>query len=182
MTELFRAENISGSKINRIYVAEADGREYITGSHRKLNFIFDTGAFISTLSVSNFIEDTSSHEYNNLVRTIDDETNYIEYNSVSGNGKGVLRKIRNVKIDDLIIDPFYFMLVKDDKRLRNGKEYNIKIALLGTDFTDFCRYSHDINTDIVVDEFDVSGYESYHDQYSYNGNIIVFNDLFSVNP
>ena len=90
MTELFRAENISGSKINRIYVAEADSREYVTGSNRKLNFIFDTGAFISTLSVSNFIEDTNSQEYNNLVRTIDDEKNYIEYHSVSGNGKGVL--------------------------------------------------------------------------------------------
>lgn len=180
MTELFRAENISGSKINRIYVAEADGREYVTGSNRKLNFIFDTGAFISTLSVSNFIEDTNSQEYNNLVRTIDDEKNYIEYHSVSGNGKGVLRKIRNVKIDDLIIDTFYFMLVKDDKRIRNGNEYNVKIALLGTDFTDFCRYNHDTNADIVVDEFDVSEYESYHDEYSYNGNIIEFNDLFSV--
>ena len=117
----------------------------------------------------------------NIRYGVDSEpTEYIDYNSVSGSGKGVLRKIKNLRINNLLIESFYFLLVKDVKRIVNGEEYYAGVSLLGADFIDFCKYEHDVENDIIVRSFDNGKYSEYHDSYSYKGKDMIYTDLFTI--
>ena len=142
--------------------------------------MWDTGAFVSVLSVANFVKNRDSEDYRRLEKSIDGDTEFIDYNSVSGSGKGVLRKIKNLRINGLLIDSFYFLLVKDVKRVVNGKEYYASVSLLGADFIDYCRYEHDIENDIIVNSFDNRKYSECHNFYTYKGKDMVYTDLFAI--
>lgn len=180
MSGIFTAFRRVGKDGNIRYGIESAPTEYIVGNKRRLNFMWDTGAFISVLSVSNFVKDTESEDYKRLVKTIDDDAEYIDYNSVAGSGKGVLRKIKNLRINDLNIDSFYFLLVKDVTRVINGTEYVASVSLLGADFIDFCHYEHDIQNDIIIDEFDINKYSENHDSFRYKDRDVIYRDLFGV--
>lgn len=180
MSEILRAYRFISKDGNIRYGVESEPTEYISGNRRKLSFIWDSGAFISVLSVSNFIKDTESESYQMLVESIDGEKNYIEYNSVSGGGKGVLRKIKDLTIGNLHIDEFYFLLVKDVKRMIGAKECVANVALLGSDFMDFCKFEHDIEGDFIVTGFSGDQYATYHQSYKYHGTDMVYSDMFHI--
>ena len=180
MSEILTASRVIGSDGNIRYDVRSEPTEYISGNKRRLNFMWDTGAFISVLSVANFVKNRDSEDYKRLERSIDEDTDFIDYNSVSGSGKGVLRKIRHLGINDLLVDSFYFLLVKDVKRVINGNDYYASVALLGADFIDFCRYEHGIESDIIVNSFDNSKYSEYHSSYKYRNKEMIYIDLFAI--
>ena len=119
MSEVLTASRVIGNDGNIRYDVQSEPTEYILGNKRRLNFMWDTGAFISVLSVANFVKNRDSEDYKRLEKSIDDDVEFIDYNSVSGSGKGVLRKIKNLRINGLLIESFYFLLVKDVKRVVN---------------------------------------------------------------
>ncbi len=180
MNEILTASRVIGNDGNIRYDVLSEPTEYILGNKRRLNFMWDTGAFISVLSVANFVKNRDSEDYKRLEKSIDEDAEFIDYNSVSGSGKGVLRKIKNLRINGLLIDSFYFLLVKDVKRVINGKEYYASVSLLGADFIDFCKYEHDVENDIIVNCFDNCKYSEYHNSYRYKGKDMVYTDLFAI--
>ncbi len=180
MSEILKASRRIYKDGNIRYNVESEPVEYITDNKIEFNFMWDTGAFISVLSVANFVRDTESVDYKRLVKSIEEDTECIDYNSVSGSGKGVLRKIKNLRINGLLIESFYFLLVKDVKRVVNGKEYYASVSLLGADFIDFCKYEHDVENDIIVNSFDNGKYSEYHDSYNYKGRNMIYTDLFTI--
>lgn len=180
MSEILKASRGIGTDGNIRYIVESEPTEYLLGNRRRLHFVWDTGAFISVLSVSNFIKDTESTGYKKLVKSIDEDTEYIDYNSVSGSGKGVLRMVKNLRIHGLLIKSFYFLLVKDVKRIVDGEPYYAGVSLLGADFIDFCHYAHDVEGDITVSGFDSNKYTLYHNSYRYKNSDMQYWDLFSA--
>lgn len=180
MSEIFIAHRRIAGDGNIRYGVGSEPTEYIAGNRITINLMWDTGAFISVLSVANFVRDTESDDYERLVKSIDEDTEFIDYNSVSGAGKGVLRKIKNMKINGHLIENFYFLLVKDVKRIINNTEYSASISLLGADFIDYCKYEHDVEDDIVVRDFDYDKYEKHHNLYRYKNKDMIYSDLFTM--
>ncbi|MBO4374650.1 MAG: hypothetical protein J5829_06050 [Lachnospiraceae bacterium] len=180
MSNILEIPRVTGRDGNIRYVVESEETEYIPGYRRGIEFTWDTGAFISSLSVSNFIKDSDSEEYKLMVKSIDDDSEYIEYNSVSGSGKGVLRKIKTLQIGNLLIEDFYFLLVKDVKRIIGNRDYLASTCLLGSDFIDCCKFEHDVESDIIVTGFDINKYTEHHSVHRYKNREMVFKDLFAV--
>ena len=146
--------------IKLIKVRVGNGYHYICDANtlpafdREIPFVFDLGASFSALSPSAIIKNRDSELYKYLDNLVSTGTNRIPYGSVSNESYGIPLMIRNFTIIGRKID-FKFLLVRDAVR-KDGRISSI--ALLGTDFTDYCDYSHSSGGDIVITDFDSQGY------------------------
>ena len=156
------------TKLKKIRIG--NGYHYICDDNRlpilevKIPLIFDLGASFSALSPSAIIQNTDSDLYKYLTDLANTGSNRVPYNSVSNESFGVPLIIKNFNIMGNRVD-FKFLLVKDVVQ-KNGRVSSI--ALLGTDFTDYCDYPHTKGKDIVVTDFDCQGYSGHNYNARYN--------------
>ena len=121
----------------------------------KFSFIikFDTGARDTVISSDVFHGDISDNERNKLITKLD-SMNLRTKNFVSASGdefKGYLVKARSISFERCKLPFFYYYLVVKNKRV---------IALLGEDFVDKCRFTHEPNDDICITQFDDISYNA----------------------
>ena len=76
MNEILTASRVIGNDGNIRYDVQSEPTEYILGNKRRLNFMWDTGAFISVLSVANFVKNRDSEDYRRLEKSIDEDADY----------------------------------------------------------------------------------------------------------
>lgn len=131
---------------------------------REIPFVFDLGASFSALSPSSIIKNTDSKLYKYLDDLVRTGANKLPYSSVSNESYGIPLMIKNFTIIGRKVD-FKFLLVKDILQ-KDGRISSI--ALLGTDFTDYCDYSHSKRKDIIISDFDVQGYLEHPYNVEYN--------------
>lgn len=131
---------------------------------REIPFVFDLGASFSALSPSAIIKNTDSKLYKYLDDLIKTGTNKLPYSSVSNESYGIPLMIKNFFIIGRKVD-FKFLLVKDVVQ-KDGRTSSI--ALLGTDFTDYCDYSHTMGKTIIISDFDSQGYRDHKYNATYD--------------
>ncbi len=142
--------------IKLIKVRVGNGYHYICDENtlptfdREIPFVFDLGASFSALSPSAIIKNTDSDLYKYLDNLVKTGANKLPYSSVSNESYGIPLMIKNFTIIGRKVD-FKFLLVRDVVQ-NNGRIFSI--ALLGTDFTDYCDYSHTKSKDIIITDFE----------------------------
>lgn len=161
--------------IKLIKVRVGNGYHYICDENtlptfdREIPFVFDLGASFSALSPSAIINNTDSDLYKYLDNLVKTGANKLPYSSVSDESYGIPLMIKNFTIIGRKVD-FKFLLVRDVVQ-NNGRISSI--ALLGTDFTDYCDYSHTKRKDIIITDFDAQGYLNH--QYNAEHNELYLN-------
>ncbi len=161
--------------IKLIKVRVGNGYHYICDENtlptfdREIPFVFDLGASFSALSPSAIIKNTDSDLYKYLDNLVKTGANKLPYSSVSNESYGIPLMIKNFTIIGRKVD-FKFLLVRDVVQ-NNGRISSI--ALLGTDFTDYCDYSHTKRKDIIITDFDAQGYLNH--QYNAEHNELYLN-------
>lgn len=113
---------------------------------------FDTGAKDTVISSDVFHGAISDESRDKLIRALDaKKLNTKEFVSASGDGfKGYLVKAKEVSFDKCKLPVFYYYIVVKNKRV---------IALLGEDFIDNCKYSHEPSGDICITQFNDEAYD-----------------------
>lgn len=156
--------------IKLIKVKVGNGYHYICDENslptfdREIPFVFDLGASFSALSPSAIIKNKDSELYQYLDNMVKSGSNRIPYSSVSNESYGIPLMIKNFTIIGRKVD-FKFLLVRDVIQ-KDGRISSI--ALLGTDFTDYCDYSHSKGKDIIITDFDSRGYSEHKYNAEYN--------------
>ena len=116
-----------------------------------LGLKWDSGAKYTVISVKVLNSDLSATDLDRIKRFCDGRSNHKEqFISASGHTfDGYLVMAHNVTIGNTVFPEFHYYLVVENQR---------DVALLGYDFTDCCKSSHDPHGDIIVTEFDDLGY------------------------
>lgn len=112
---------------------------------------FDTGASDTVISAGVFSDILTETDLERF-KTYCEEHSGFNKDFISATGdefKGYLVTAHNVKMGKMILPEFRYYLVVENKR---------DIALLGYDFIDKCRCSHEPNRHFYLTGFDVDGY------------------------
>ncbi len=156
------------TKLRKVQVG--NGYHYICDDNKlpvldvMIPFIFDLGASFSALSPRAIIQNIDSDLYKYLDDLLKNGSDRISYNSVSNESYGIPLMIKNFTIMGKAVD-FKFLLVRDVVQ-KDGRVTGI--SLLGTDFTDYCDYSHSKGKDIIISDFDAEGYCNHQYRAEYN--------------
>ena len=138
-----------------------------------LGIKWDSGAKYTVISVKVLNSDLSGEELENIKQYCDGHSNNREqFISASGHTfDGYLVTAHDVTIGHTVFPVFCYYLVVENQR---------DVALLGYDFTDCCRSSHDPHSDIIVTEFDDEGYGVADSGAMDSDEVIAFIDSLSV--
>ncbi len=112
---------------------------------------FDTGSSTTVIAVSVFYDGWSDEELNKLKSFCEGKGCKLrEFTSASGHqlsGYPVVAK--GVSIGETIFKEFHYYLIINGRR---------EMSLLGDDFIDNCKYSHEPHDDIEITKFDFDNY------------------------
>ena len=137
-----------------------------------LGLKWDSGAKYTVISVKVLNSDLSSIDMVHIKQYCEEHGNHKEqFVSASGHTfDGYLVMAHDVTIGYTVFSEFYYYLVVENQR---------DVALLGYDFTDCCRSSHNPHDDIVVTEFDNEGYGASDLEAMDSDEVIAFIDSLS---
>ena len=138
-----------------------------------LGIKWDSGAKYTVISVKVLNSGLSGEDLERIMQYCDAHGNRREqFISASGHSfDGNLVTARDVTIGNTVFPIFHYYLVVENQR---------DVALLGYDFTDCCKSSHDPHSDIIVTEFDDAGYGSADLRAMDSDEVIAFIDSLSV--
>ena len=124
----------------------------VTLSEAIVNIKLDTGSKYTVISASAINSELRQKDIKRIKEYC--ELSYKKkekFISASGHSfYGYLVCAKNVIIDNSMLEHFYYYLVIENKK---------DIALLGYDFVDKCSFSHNYCNDIVITEYNESGYD-----------------------
>ena len=138
-----------------------------------LGIKWDSGAKYTVISVKVLNSDLSGEDLERIMQYCDAHSNHREqFISASGHSfDGYLVTARDVTIGNTVFPEFHYYLVVENQR---------DVALLGYDFTDCCKSSHDPHSDIIVTEFDDASYGAADSGAMDSDEVIAFIDSLSV--
>lgn len=138
-----------------------------------LGLKWDSGAKYTVISVKVLNSELSDKDLESVKQYCDGHSSHREqFVSASGHTfDGYLVKANDVTIGNTVFPEFHYYLVVENQR---------NVALLGYDFTDCCKSSHDPHSDIIVTEFDDEGYATADAGAMDCNEVILFIDSLSV--
>ncbi len=138
-----------------------------------LGLKWDSGSKYTVISVKVLNSDLSGDDLERIKQYCEGHSNHREqFVSASGHTfDGYLVTAHDVTIGNTVLSEFYHYLVVENQR---------DVALLGYDFTDCCKSSHDPHSDIIVTDFDDEGYEAADLGAMNSDEVIAFIDSLSV--
>ena len=138
-----------------------------------LGLKWDSGAKYTVVSVKVLNSELSDEDLKKIKQYCDAHSNHREqFLSASGHTfDGYLVTAHDVTIGKTVFPCFYYYLVIENKR---------DVALLGYDFTDCCKSSHNPHSDIIVTEFDDQSYVAYDPGAMESEEVIAFVDSLFI--
>ena len=125
----------------------------------------DIGANYTVISIDAYAKDLTDKDKNSIVKYCEAHCNgKRRFQSASGDhfwGYPVIA--RNTTIGETTISEFNYYLVIENKR---------SVSLLGVDFLDNCKYTHDPHDCIFITEFDDDSYNKLSDHPIENTDLI----------
>lgn len=137
--------DITARRIKSVYEVSVDLERY------NPSFKWDTGAKYTVIS-ARMLDDDISDKTLKMMKKYCEEHNKHKERFVSASGDpfyGYLTHVKDVVVGNTMLHDFYYYIVFENKR---------DIALLGFDFIENCKGSFDAHKDIVINEFDDTGY------------------------
>lgn len=136
------------------YAMSLTGFKY--GDNSDITLLFDTGSAFTVLSTKTIFNNINDEKMMlDRKMSIMEELLREDYSKILPRSAFSVEqvpcyacKIRNIKLNNKLLEEFYFYIVNIDKGL----------ALLGNDISSFCTYNHTRLADINIVGFDYDGY------------------------